>query len=327
MAPKKNKKKVIDYNCIRCDFSTHIKNDMRRHLYERKTVCQGTKNDIELTPEIKENILKNRVYHPPKEKKEPTIVQNIQYNNTINNYIKNMDPLDKLEKYMTYKDIELLCLEEDIENNFSARIDKLEHDKFKYGYNIDENRLFDIIDEISKLRRGDFKQMNIIYDDKLKELNLYKSGSWENFIIDRGIKEVVEMLKDYFLDFYEKYLLKKIHLLEKNEHEKAKYREDMERHYKFLGSFDLIPYVNNKDNMDILGEDDGDFGKYDIEEKWMSKYNAIVYDLKKGEINKIKKNITDILKNNTKRNMKELNQNMIDLLNIDKEFKNTLDLS
>ena len=316
------------YECIRCNYESTFKANMRRHLYTLKEICPGVKNDIELTPEIKEKILANRVYKIPnvKEPKAPTIIQNIQNNNTINNYIKNMDPLDKIEKFMNYKDIELLCLEEDIENNFSARIDKMEHDKFKYGYNIDENRLFDIIDEISKIRSGDFKQMNIIYDEKLKELNLYKSGSWENFIIDRGIKEVVEMLKDYFLDYYEKYLLRKIHLLEKNEHEKAKYREDMERHYKFLGSFDLTPYVNDKDNMDILGEDDGDYGKYDIEEKWMSKYNAIVYDLKKGEINKIKKNITDILKNNTKRNMKELNQNMIDLLNIDKEFKSTLEL-
>ena len=238
-----------------------------------------------------------------------------------------MDPLDKLDKYMTYKDIELLCIEEDIENNFSARIDKLENDKFKYGYDIDENRLFDIVDEISKINSNDFKQMNIIYDEKLKELNLYKSGSWENFIIDRGIKEVVEMLKDYFLDYYEKYLLKKIHTLAIKEQMKAnKYKEDLERHYKFLGCFDLLPYVNDKDNMDILGEDEGDFGKYDIEEKWMSKYNAILYNLKKGEINKIKKNITDILKNNTKRNMKELNQNMIELLNIDKEFKSTLEL-
>ena len=326
MINTRNRKTKKPYSCIRCGYMTQNKSNMKKHLFDLIKECPAIEYDIAMTEDIKDYILKNRIYKIPKEKKEPSIINNIQNNNTINNYIKNMDPLDKIDKYMTYKDIELLCLEEDIENNFCARIDKLENDKFKFGYDIDENRLFDIIDEISKIRRGDFKQMNIVYDDKLKELNLYKSGSWENFIIDRGIKEVVEMLKDYFLDYYEKYLLKKIHLLEKNEQTKAKYREDLERHYKFLGSFDLLPYVNDKDNMDILGEDDGDFGKYDIEEKWMRKYNAIIYDLKKGEINKIKKNITDILKNNTKRNMKELNNNMIDLLNIDNEFKNSLDL-
>ena len=314
-----------NYVCIRCGYKTLKKGNIRHH-FDRKNNCPGLVNDIELTPEIKEKILANRIYKLPKEKKEASIINNIQYNNTINNYIKNMDPLDKIEKYMTYKDIELLCLEEDMEQNFSARVDKLENDKFKFGYDIDENRLFDIIDEISQIKRGDLKKLNIVYDDKSKELNLYKSGSWETLIVERGIKEVVVILKDYFLDYYEKYLLKKIHVLAVIAQMKAnKYKEDLERHYKFIGCFDLLPFVQDKDDCEIIG-DEGESGKYTIEEKWMTKYNDIVYNTKKGEITKIKKNITDILKNNTKRNMKELNNNMIDLLNIDKEFKNTLDL-
>jgi hypothetical protein len=78
--------------------------------------------------------------------------------------------------------------------------------------------------------------------------------------------------------------------------------------------------------MEILGEDDGDFGKYDIEEKWMGIYTNIANNIKRYDVNKMKKNISDILKNNTQHNLKDLNKNMIELLNIDIEFKNSLNL-
>ncbi len=318
--------KIIPYTCIRCDYQTIEKRNMRRHLYNRLKSCQSKKNKIELTDEIKEEILNNRIYHIPKEEKQPTFIQNIQYNNTMNNYIKNLDTIDKLTKLIDYKDKELIMIEDSIEQSFSSRIDKLKSDSFKYGYNIDENRLFDIIDEISRIRRGEIQNMNIIYDDKLKELNLFKSGCWETFILERGIKEVIEILKEYFLDHYEKYLIKRIYISEPNFMNKQKYKEDLERHYKFLGCFELVPYIKDKDDMDILGEDDGDYGKYEIEEKWMKKYKDIVDNTKRYEINKIKKNIGEILKNNTKRNLKDLNQNIIELLNIDEEFKKTLEM-
>ncbi len=335
----RNCKSKPPYCCVRCGYETPQKTDMRKHLYGLKKICQGVLNDIELTEEIKEKILENRKYIIPKEKKEKTpeqtIVQNIQYNNTMNNYIKNMDDLDKIKKYMNYKDMEILSIEEDMENTFSARVNKLENNKFKFGYDIDENRLFDIIEEICKLRRGDFKKLNIVYDDKMKELNLFKSGSWETLILERGLREIISLLQDYFLNYYEKYLVMKIYN-EVNEQEKMKYREDIERHYKLLSCFDLPPYIKDKNDLEILGkyykENEEDFEnkdekeKYILEEKYLKIYNKISDDTKKSEINKTKKNIIDILKNNTKRNMKEFNSKMVDLLDIDEEFKESLKL-
>jgi hypothetical protein len=326
---------IISYSCVRCNYSTNHKTKMTNHLYKRKKECPGTLNDIELTDEIKEKILKNRIYHMPKEEKPTTIINNIQNNNTMNNYIKNMDSLDKIKKYLNYNDIDLLSIEDDMENTFSARVNKLEGNKFKFGYDIDENRLFDIIEEICKIRRGDFKKLNIVYDEKMKELNLFKSGSWETLILERGLREIVSLLQDYFLNYYEKYLVMKIYN-EPNEQEKMKYREDLESHYKLLGCFDLPPYIKNKNDLEILGEyykenvdafenkDERD--KYILEEKWMKLYDVTVDNTKKYDINKTKKNIIEILKNNTKRNMKELNMKMIDLLNIDEEFKETLNI-
>jgi hypothetical protein len=298
--------------------------------FNRKKPCPTIKNDIELTNEIKDKILTGRVYHIPKPEKEvnpTTIINNkIQYNNTMYNYVNKMDTIDKLTKLMEYKDKEIIYLEDDMEKNFKVRVDNMTNNSFKYGYNIDESRLFDIIDEISKIRRGDLQHMNIIYNEKLKELNLYKSGCWESLILERGLKEVVEILKEVFLDHYEKYLFKQIYVSEKNYLNKQKYKEDVERHYKFLCCFDLYPYIKDKDDMEILGENDGDFGKYDIEEKWIQIYTNIANNIKRYDVNKMKKNISDILKNNTQHNLKDLNKNMIELLNIDVEFKNSLNL-
>ncbi len=319
--------KKKEYTCPRCGYTTSKKNDMRKHLYNLKKKCPALENNIELTNEIKEFILENRIYKIPKEEKpkEPTFIQNIHYNNTMNNYINKLDTIDKLTKLMEYNDKEILYLEDDMENNFKTRVDNMRNNNFKYGYNIDENRLFDIIDEISRIKRGDLTHMNIVYNDKLKELKLYKSGCWESLILERGLKEVIEILKDIFLDHYEKYLFKQIYVSEKNLLNKQKYKEDVERHYKFLCCFDLYPYIKDKDDMEILGEEDGDFGKYEIEEKWMSIYNNIAQNIKRYDINKMKKNITDILKNNTQHNLKDLNKTILELLNIDEEFKQIIE--
>jgi hypothetical protein len=57
---------VILYTCIRCDYKTDEKRNMKRHLYEKNKPCQSKKNKIELTDEIKEEIMNNRIYHIPK---------------------------------------------------------------------------------------------------------------------------------------------------------------------------------------------------------------------------------------------------------------------
>jgi hypothetical protein len=69
------------YTCYRCGHQTKGKNDMRKHLYNRKNDCPALSliNDIELTINIKEYILKNKVYHIPK------IINNISRPNIINN--------------------------------------------------------------------------------------------------------------------------------------------------------------------------------------------------------------------------------------------------
>jgi hypothetical protein len=292
---------------------------MRNHLFNRKKDCPATENDIELTKEIKEYILKNRIYKIPKEIKQPTVIQNIQYNNTMNNFIKNINTIDKLNKYLEYNNIETTSLEDNVQNHFYRRITNLKTDAFKFGYDMGNNRLFDIFEEITKIRN--LQDMNIIYDDKLKELSLFKSGSWETMLIERGIKEILEMLKEYFLDHYELFLFRRIYTIEKNQIEKQKYKGHLEDYYKFIGTFDLRPIIADKDDSEILGEDHGEKGVFKLEEKWIKNYTNLIDNMKRYEINKIKKDIDIIVKNNSNKNLNELNKKIIELLTTEEEFK------
>ena len=41
----RNRKKSPLYECIRCNYTTENKTDMRRHLYSKNKPCSGTKNN------------------------------------------------------------------------------------------------------------------------------------------------------------------------------------------------------------------------------------------------------------------------------------------
>jgi hypothetical protein len=324
-------KKNNEYECYRCCYTTIQKNSIRDHLYKRKKDCpaKSLERDIILTEEIKLNILKNRVYfppkviEPPKEVKAPTFIQNIHQNNIMMNYISKLNTKTKLNKYLEFKDEEITSLEDNVQNHFHRRINNLKTDAFKFGYDMGNNRLFDIFEEITKIRN--LQDMNIIYDDKLKELSLFKSGSWETMLIDRGIKEILDILKEYFLDHYELFLFRRIYVIEKSEREKQRYKSHLEDYYKFIGTFDLRPIIEEKDDSEILGEDHGEKKNFRLEEKWVKTYNNLIDNMKRYEINKIKKDIDIIVKNNSNKNLNELNKKIIELLTTDEEFKETLD--
>lgn len=61
------------YTCPRCGYITQQKGDMRKHFLTLQKPCPATKQDIELTPEVKEYILNNRVYLYNKKQKQKHI--------------------------------------------------------------------------------------------------------------------------------------------------------------------------------------------------------------------------------------------------------------
>jgi hypothetical protein len=52
------------YECPRCNYTTHDKTNMSKHLHNRQKTCPPQSSHITLTEDIKEYILLNRVYYP-----------------------------------------------------------------------------------------------------------------------------------------------------------------------------------------------------------------------------------------------------------------------
>ncbi len=311
---------IIPYTCPRCNYHTKDKFNMRNHLYKRKKQCPGSKNDILLTDEIKEKILENRIYKIPKKEniQNPQTIYNqtIINNNTMNNYINKLDTMDKLNKITEHKKIELMGLEFSIEDKYIREIKRLEKDVYKYGFTLKEENFLNIVDTITNVA-DNFEHCNVLYDTDLNKLKLYK-GKWESFLLDIGVKELIQLIQDSYLYQYELYLLKKIYGQTGfiNYREIARYKESLEEYFRFIGIFDVKPYCYEKMNCDILENDDEE---YTIEEKCRNQYEKLA--IPKSEITKIKKIVTDLIKRNGKNNIKELNKLVIETMNIDEEFK------
>ncbi len=60
---------IIPYTCIRCGYTTKDKTKISNH-FNRKKICPAIEINIDLTNEIKEFILINRIYRIPKEEKQ-----------------------------------------------------------------------------------------------------------------------------------------------------------------------------------------------------------------------------------------------------------------
>jgi hypothetical protein len=298
--------KCTPYSCIKCNFLTKNKKDMRRHLFERKTVCSGTLNDIELTDEIKECILKNRVYHIPK---KVDVVQTIKNKKKINTFITKLDPVDKLSKFLEYKDTKLFSLEDDVKSYFYDKIESMISD----DYVVSENFFYDTIKEITMI--SNIEEMNIIYNEKSKEINIYNNGEWYTGLIDRGIINILKILKDNYLDHYEYFLFRQIYLHEFDN--KTEYEEYLKDYYKLLITFNFKPVVNGND---ILGD-----LYYDLENKWLKIYDDIACKLKRSEMNKIKKEVSLIVKNYSIKNLNELNKEITNTLMTDATLCKILD--
>jgi len=50
------------YTCPRCGYSTSHKTNIKNHFYNTKSVCPATKAVIDLTDNVKQHILDNRIY-------------------------------------------------------------------------------------------------------------------------------------------------------------------------------------------------------------------------------------------------------------------------
>jgi hypothetical protein len=325
----------VPYTCPCCNYSTIKKFNIIKHFYNLKKPCPKSYNDIELTDEIKEYVIINRVYHLPTVATSITnnINQIINNNNTINNFIANMDSVKKLTKFISFQDTELLEYPETIENTFSKRIKKLENGTSNFLV-LDKHNLLEVVDQVTSLVTDEtLENLNIIYDEKFNKLKLYESGKWTDSLLMNGIRTLLMQIQAIYFNVYECYLIRKIEYSQLVPQHKAKIREQLCEYYKFLGCFEIEPYVVGRNDSEI---------KYNMEDERCDSYLEftdentaipILYSKMYSEIrdktlvsqlNRIKNDIIDIVKKNSKKNLDELNKKVFSLFNMDEEFKQSI---
>ena len=329
-------KETLLYQCPRCNYQTSNKPDMRKHLYCLKKPCSATHRDIDLTPEDKDRILRNRILKPP-EPPPQNIIQTNNINQVINNYnqinnlISKMDPIDKITRYNEYKSLELMDFEEKLEEQYHLEVRRLDHGKMKHC-EMDKNSFLSVVDTVTTIQ--DIDKLNIIYDEVPNKIKLFCCGEWRSSLLDAGIQDIVSKIQSCYLDYYECYLLRKFYDVSIASPQKSHIRELIEDYYKFIACFDIIPYVKNKNNNEILYPSDDPRHHstsntcpedlYTIEEQWYPCYKRIKGALMMTEVKHVKREVADIVKKNTKANIIELNKRMMEVIQVDEEFKNTV---
>lgn len=302
---------------------------MRVHLFSNKKKCPALRNDVELTDEIKNHILENRVYII---KTGVTATPVTTTTNIINNYhvmnslLSSMDPVEKITKYINYKNLEITDIDDHIEEKFIVKTKRLEGNKYK-NFSMSIQDMLEVVDSVTTMCQ--VENFNIIYDDKLNKLKVFTFGTWKSSLIDGGIKELIEKIQSCYLDSYECFLLRKYNNGSVFEMKQAS--EHIEEYYKFISFFDITPYVLDKNNNQIIYNsdderfhqdiNDSELKNYSIQDHWYPSYKKIRDNITVKEYNKITKTVTDIIKRNSRNNVVELNKKMMELFQMDETFK------
>lgn len=318
------------YQCVRCGYTSNLKDSMKKHFYKAKKVCPASQNDIQLTEEIKQYILTNRRYHLHDQKTANQIINNY---NQINAFISNMDAMEKILKYTDYKQIEIKDFDDMVDEKYQRNVSRLENDSYKMTFHLRISDLLEIFNNVTGLSNG-IEYFNTFFDEKANEFKIMSCGEWKTMLLDTGIKEMIETVKKCYLDMYEVYLIRKMKDQQTDVFQKTLLKERLVDYYKFLACFDISPCIVNKDDNKILYNSDDfqyhkntspiDMSLFSIQDEYIPLFRGIRAKLTNSDIHKMQKDLKDILKKNARVNILDLNKKMVELFQMDEQFKATL---
>lgn len=299
---------------------------MRRH-FDKKKICPIHDNDIDLTDVIKQHILDNHFYRIPKPPKIAKIINNTINNNyNIANFVSNMVPMQKLNEYTKYKSIAITPFENVVDLMYEKEREELDNNT-RRNYKITKDDIFNIIDSVTKIGEHKVGDFNIMYDPIIQKILINETDGWKEYLHVTGLKMIVKTIQEYFWNFYEFFLIRKTRSNDIKPQEKQECRELLSEYYTFLSGVDVEPHVKDTCNNKILYTSDTDdrywidSDEYGISEEHMAMYAKVKAKMTDKERNKWKKQLSDLLKQNTKRNINDLNKMIIQLINIDSDFK------
>jgi hypothetical protein len=312
----------VPYECPRCNYKTPKKSSIKTHFIRQKS-CPAVVNNINLTEEIKECVLENRVYKVKDETK--TIVQNINYNNTMINFVGNMDAVEKIMRVAQYQQVGINSFDNTCEQTYEAVVNKMDIGTFDlYNSKPDfmeiVNRLTSARDN-SKDRRLKLENLNCLYDIKRKRLRVY-DGTWDDHLDNSGLEFIANTIVDRYLEAYEIYIIKNIYgdvVLTGLEASEA--RECLKDYYKFIACFDIKPYATEKALQDSYFDE---VVREQIYKDLGEMYDQINDSMTKTYFKDIHKQMMDIIKSNTYISIAELDKAIIGIVNVQSDFKQLL---
>lgn len=311
------------YTCVRCGYSTSEKGRMKKHLYCNKKDCPASRIDIIMTDDIKEYILINRVFHVPKEE-APS--QTINHFHQMNNFLNTLDPMTKIKEYLSYKNVAMIPFDRNVEIKYEHKRLKLENNTFDCNHH--DEHILEIVDQVSQFK--EISKLNLIFHKDLNKFMIYESGEWQEKLAPFGVVSIINTIKDYFWNAYECFLIRRI----EGRVNEVRMVELLEHHYRFLASVDVLPFIVDKHNKQIMFnmDDDeyweepefSDMSAHTIRDFYMTKYMTIQQNLSRKDKEDAKKAIIDIIKRNTRQILVQLDKLILSLMSVDQVFKSII---
>lgn len=319
-------KPIVDYECPRCGYTTNHKCSMRQHLFGKKKMCPSVVKDIILTDDVKNYILDNRIYKEPEQKliNPVTNITNVT-NNVLVNIVNDLNPKDKVQYYSKFINKRIKSLDDHICDVLDTKREQLEVGK------IDQRMTMPfILQEIHDVTKCPPKNhspaANIFFDTKGKALAIYNNSEWNEMLFVNGVKHIIENIIDRYFKFYELYLIRKSENVDLHYAMKLEYLKHLHIYYSFLRACDILPYILDKnDNMikypDYDPRQDDHTDSFEISEKYMKEYTKMKNVISTSEIQKIRKDLYDVVKTNAKNAVEELNKAIKILIITDDDFR------
>jgi hypothetical protein len=314
---------------------------MRKHLYHLKNNCPASAQDLVLTIEIKENVLKNRVYIPPPvialPVQPPTINTTINNHLIINNYVANMDPFTKLERLTRYKGTEILDFNSHVEEKYEKQAERFKNDSFRGNEAVkyDRAQLLELVHSVTRSEKRNLEDTCVLY---IKDENrVYISegrGEWDDQHRDNGVCKIIDTIAAYCLEYYEQYLIRKLEGGKITFNERSAIQNCIEEYYRFISVFDVRPFVQGKSDAEVMfNEDDEQYNDTalftDIDShRIVDKFNALYLRIKQGLSDSQKKasmnTVFEVIKSSTKTNIRDLNKRIVGSIMMDETFKKSI---
>jgi hypothetical protein len=272
---------------------------------------------------------------------EPPQAQNvnnfINNNNTQMNFIIGMDGLFKHNQLLTHKEKDRQDFYEIVEATYATKSRKLLKDGPKIERpQFDQSNFIEMVHRITRSHEPDLDDMSVFYHQADNRIHICSDRcEWKEMSCEDGIRKIIETLSECYLESYEIYLIRKIERT--TGMEQASMRSSLEEYYRFIASFKIPSCVVGKNDTQIMYNDEDE--RYNVEvdttdidqhvviDRYNTLYHRIAKELTNAQKNAIFKRILAEVKTTTKKNLRELNRSIMNIINVDEAFRTQLFLA